>query len=131
MSEQARRPVWKSPAYTWLLYLVLSSAAATGVYFLLSGVAQNILYNLIGASALAAILPGIRWKALYGGLGRNFAAGRRLAALLRFLRCGRAAPAHARAAGDCARRQDDALQFASGAGRRVGADGATSQNKFS
>ena len=55
-SDQRRR--WgESPA--WGVY-ALCGLALTVVYFGLSGVAQSTLYNLIGLSALVAILAGVR-----------------------------------------------------------------------
>ena len=43
----------------WIVYLVLG-VLATGTYFLLSGVAKDTIYNLIGASSVIAILVGVR-----------------------------------------------------------------------
>ncbi len=65
-----------SSSRVWLVYLVLGSVA-TSIYFLLSGVAQDTLYNLIGASSVVAILVGVRryrpepaspWYLLISGL---------------------------------------------------------------
>ena len=49
----------KTGLRAWLVYLVLG-VAATSMFLLLSGVAQAILYNLIGASMVIAILVGVR-----------------------------------------------------------------------
>jgi hypothetical protein len=43
----------------WLVYLLLG-VLATGAYFLLSGMAKDTLYNLVGASSVIAILVGVR-----------------------------------------------------------------------
>jgi PAS domain S-box-containing protein len=43
----------------WLLYLV-AGVIATGAYFLTPEAAQGTIYNLIGVSAVAAILVGVR-----------------------------------------------------------------------
>ena len=42
-----------------VVYLVLG-VLATGVYFLLSGAAQDTLYDLLGVCSVAAILIGVR-----------------------------------------------------------------------
>ena len=63
MSEKTRRFVPETFERPWLLYLVLG-VIATGMYFLLPAVAQGTLYNLIGASAVIAILVGVRWHRL-------------------------------------------------------------------
>ena len=60
MSEEAREPVLGRPAYAWLLYLMLASAAAVASPFL-SGAVQDILYVLVGVSMVVFILLGIRW----------------------------------------------------------------------
>ncbi|HEX2741931.1 MAG TPA: response regulator [Rubrobacter sp.] len=49
----------KAGLRAWLVYLVIG-VAATSIFFLLPGVAQAILYNLIGASMVIAILVGVR-----------------------------------------------------------------------
>jgi len=49
-----------SGSRAWLLYLTLG-IVATGVYFLLSGAAQDTLYDLIGVSSVAAVLVGLWW----------------------------------------------------------------------
>ena len=59
MSERIRRSVPQRLEHAWLVYLVLGTIA-NGAYFLLSGIAQDIMYNLIGVSALIAILVGVR-----------------------------------------------------------------------
>ncbi|MDX6382032.1 MAG: diguanylate cyclase, partial [Rubrobacteraceae bacterium] len=60
MSEKIARLFSVIPQRAWLLYLVLGAIIA-GVYLLLPGEDQATLYNLLGASAVVAILVGIRW----------------------------------------------------------------------
>ncbi|MGI8910065.1 MAG: response regulator [Rubrobacteraceae bacterium] len=59
MSGARRIPGSSDGSRAWLLYLVLG-LVATVMYSVLSGAVQDTLYNLIGASALIAILVGVR-----------------------------------------------------------------------
>jgi hypothetical protein len=59
MSEQIRRYVPETLQRAWFLYLSLGVVGA-GAYVFLSGAAQATLYNLIGVSAVIAILVGVR-----------------------------------------------------------------------
>jgi diguanylate cyclase (GGDEF)-like protein/PAS domain S-box-containing protein len=57
--EEVSHPVGRG-SWAWLVYLLVG-ILATGVYFLLpSASAQNIFYDLIGFSAVAAIVVGVR-----------------------------------------------------------------------
>jgi PAS domain-containing protein len=58
MSERMRTFVPAIFQRAWLLYLALGVVVA-GAYVLLSGAAQATLYNLLGASAVIAILIGV------------------------------------------------------------------------
>ncbi len=82
MSEGGPGNGRRAPSYAWTIYLVLAFAAAI-TYLFLSGVAQDILYVLIGVSMLAVILVGIRrhrpapawpWYVIFLGLSLFVAA---------------------------------------------------------
>lgn len=59
MSEGTHKPVGLLSG-TWLVYLVFM-AAATGVYFLITGSIKPTFYNLVGVAMLTGIFVGIRW----------------------------------------------------------------------
>ena len=50
----------RSSSHAWLVYLT-GGLLATGLYFLLSSVIQDTLYDLFGMSSMIAILVGVRW----------------------------------------------------------------------
>jgi two-component system cell cycle response regulator len=59
VSEMVRRSVPAILRHAWLLYLALGGVGA-GTYLLLSGAAQGTLYNVLGVSAVIALLFGVR-----------------------------------------------------------------------
>jgi hypothetical protein len=59
-ASEVRTPDHNLDSRAWIAYLVLG-VLATGAYFLVSGVAKDTIYNLIGASAVISVLVGVRW----------------------------------------------------------------------